>query len=159
MFLQYFDPVFEGVVERLARFANHVAPDVELGFHFCYGDIGHEHFIQPKDTRLMVEVGNALAEAVHRPIQWIHLPVPKDRTDEAYFAPLKELKRAPGAELYLGCVHFGDLEGTRERVRRAKEVLGHGDFRVGTECGMGRTPKEEFEGIVGILKEVGGEVY
>lgn len=87
----YFDPVFPGVIDRLSRFANHVAEDVELGFHLCYGDVGHMHFVEPKDLSLIVEVANALCKEVTREIKWIHVPVPKSRKDEEYLAPLGDL--------------------------------------------------------------------
>lgn len=149
--LPYFDPVFQGVVDRLSRFANRVAKDVELGFHLCYGDSGHRHFVEPKDMGLLVEVANALNKAVHRPIQWIHVPVPKGRKDLAYFTPLKQLEwKIP--ELYLGLVHAYDEEGTKQRIATAREVVQ--EFGVATECGMGRTPPEEFNTIMEILKAV-----
>ncbi|KAF2472442.1 uncharacterized protein BDR25DRAFT_258803 [Lindgomyces ingoldianus] len=151
----YFDPIFSGVIERLSRFANRVANDVELGFHLCYGDTGHRHFVEPKDTRLLVELANALNKSVQRPIQWIHMPVPKGRKDLAYFTPLKELNwKIP--ELYLGVVHPHDEEGTRERIVTAQQVVQ--EFGVSSECGLGRTPPEEFGTIMGILKNVSAPV-
>ena len=36
----------------------------------------------------MVEIANATSAGVVRPIQFFHMPVPKDRTDDTYFAPL-----------------------------------------------------------------------
>jgi hypothetical protein len=67
----------------------------------------------------------------------------------AYLAPLKELYpaiRDHGCELYLGLVHAGDLEGTKVRVAEAQKVAP--EFGVATECGLGRTPAEDFEGII-----------
>lgn len=43
------ETAFDDVVERLSRFAKHVRPDVELGLHVCYGDMGHVHFVEPQD--------------------------------------------------------------------------------------------------------------
>jgi hypothetical protein len=43
----------------------------------------------------MVEIVNAVSSGVRRPIQFFHLPVPKPRTDDAYFAPLAGLKLRP----------------------------------------------------------------
>jgi hypothetical protein len=147
----YFDPVFPGVIDRLARFANKIAPDVELGFHLCYGDMHHQHFVEPKDMSLLVEVANALHSEIRRPIQWIHMPVPKGRKDLAYFAPLKQLQwDVP--ELYLGLVHADDEEGTRQRIVTAQRVVQ--GFGVATECGLGRTPPEQFDSIMEIAKAV-----
>ena len=48
------------------------------------------------------------------PISSPHLPVPRNRTDEVYFAPLRTLRLHPETELYLGLVHYTDgIEGTR----------------------------------------------
>src|SRR5579859_1826899 len=64
------------LIERLIRLGQRVPADVELGYHLCYGDAGHQHFKQPKDTALLVEVANAVSAGLTRPINWIHLPVP-----------------------------------------------------------------------------------
>jgi hypothetical protein len=40
----------------------------------------------------MVEIVNAASDGVGRPIQFFHLPVPKRRSDDAYYAPLAGLK-------------------------------------------------------------------
>jgi hypothetical protein len=46
----WFSPVQEGVEDRLVRLASYVRDDVEMGFHFCYGDMGHKHWMEPRDT-------------------------------------------------------------------------------------------------------------
>jgi hypothetical protein len=67
----------------------------------------------------------------------IHLPVPRERSDDAYFAPLKGLKLRPETTLALGLVHYTDgLEGTRRRIAAAEKVVQ--GFMIGTECGFGR---------------------
>lgn len=33
----WFEPMFEGIIERLVRLGDSVNEDVELGYHFCYG--------------------------------------------------------------------------------------------------------------------------
>jgi hypothetical protein len=52
---------------------------------------------------------------VRRPIQFFHLPAPKPRTDDAYFAPLAGFKLRPETELYLGLVHHDDMAGNAAR--------------------------------------------
>lgn len=48
------------------------------------------------------------------------MPIPIDRTDEAFYEPLRDLKLAPGTELYLGLVHAKDgVQGTKTRVDMA----------------------------------------
>jgi len=160
LFGNYYLQDREQILSQVARIARGVKEGVELGFHVCYGDIGHQHFVQPKDLGLCVSVVNELMERVGRGADWVHMPVPKDRTDEEYFVSLSELKRGEGGvkEVYIGLVHPGDLEGTKKRCERVAAVLGKGSFGVGTECGMGRTPKEEFDSILEIMGQASGEV-
>ena len=76
-----------------------------------------------------------------RPIAWMHLPVPRDRADAAFYAPLAELRLHPETELYLGLVHLTDgEEGTRARIAAAQEFTT--SFGVATECGFGRRPAD-----------------
>src|SRR5262245_64486189 len=84
----------------------------------------------------MVAMTNAVVARVKRPIQFFHLPVPKGRTDDAYFAPLERLQLGPQTELYLGLIHHNDAEGDAARLaaaRRHARVDG-----IATECGMAR---------------------
>lgn len=152
LFTPWFSPVKEGIMERIVRVSAAVDKDVELGYHLCYGDIQHRHFVEPKDTALLVEIANLILKQVHHPVNWIHMPVPKDRTDAAYFAPLEGLKLQDNTQLFLGLVHHADEEGTRRRTEAAEKVVKK--FGVSTECGMGRTPPEELDGILKICAAV-----
>lgn len=156
IFLPWFDNVMEGLMERHKRLAAAVAPGVQLGFHFCYGDIMHRHHVEPRDTRLMVQMANSILAQTDRHVDWIHMPVPKDRADEAYFAPLRDLRLSPGegTELFLGLVHAHDEQGTRARIRVAQETVPGLEFGVATECGMGRTPADELDSILQISAAV-----
>src|SRR5664279_1492933 len=58
----------------LSDLANHVPADIELLFHFCYGDSNHKHVIEPTDMNDMVDVANQLTCDVTRPINLIHMP-------------------------------------------------------------------------------------
>src|ERR1700674_3834963 len=64
-----------------------VPAGIELGYHLCYGSPADEHCVQPKDAGIMVEMTNAIAAGVKRPIQFFHLPVPKGRSDDGYYVP------------------------------------------------------------------------
>jgi methionine synthase II (cobalamin-independent) len=134
-------------IERIARLVNTVSPDVETGIHICYGDWGHRHFIDPKDTGLMVTLSNGILDSARRPVNWIHMPVPRNIDSEAYFFPLKELKVQSGSDLFLGLVHANDAAGTRRKIDVAKKVLGQVQFGIATECGLGRIPEEDFQSI------------
>jgi hypothetical protein len=120
----------------LAEVGDAVPEPIDLGYHLCYGSPADEHLVQPKDTGIMVKMTSAIAARVKRPIQFFHLPVPKLRTDDAYYAPLEALKLGPGTELYLGLIHHNDAQGNAARLaaaRRHTRVDG-----VATECGMAR---------------------
>jgi hypothetical protein len=133
---------------RVARIAAAVPDGVELGFHLCYGDYEHRHFMQPASTAVMVDLANRIAARLARPINWLHLPVPQDRDDIAYFAPLSEL--TPPERLYLGLVHHDDgVEGARRRAVTAAKVVNR--FGVATECGMGRTPPQQVPALFTII--------
>jgi hypothetical protein len=146
-----------GILEQLVELGNRVAANIELGYHLCYGDAGHRHFKEPEDTTNLVEVANAISSSVKREINWIHMPVPRDRSDDAYFAPLSNLKLHPKTELYLGLVHFTDgVEGTRRRIATAQRVVS--DFGVATECGLGRRPVATIPDLLRIHSEVSAPI-
>src|SRR5262249_26324506 len=104
----------------LVALGNHVPPRVDLLYHLCYGDSGHKHVLDPADMSDMVEFPNRVSRQIARPIQLIHMPVPRDRADDAYFLPLRQLRLNPGTEFCLGLVHHTDgVEGTRRRLATA----------------------------------------
>jgi hypothetical protein len=134
-----FDQAMDNVLARLVEQGAHVPDEVELGFHLCYGDYQHRHFVEPPDLSTCVAVANALATAIDRPINWVHMPVPIERDDDAYFAPLRQLALRPETELYLGLVHYRDgIEGASRRIATALRFAP--EFGVATECGMARRP-------------------
>src|SRR5437764_5984604 len=119
----------------LVDLASHVPADIELLFHFCYGDSNHKHVVEPTDMADMVELANRLARGIKRPIELIHMPVPRSRSDEAYFVPLNGLKLKAPTELSLGLVHYSDgVAGTRRRLAVAEKLVK--DFSIATECGF-----------------------
>jgi hypothetical protein len=133
---------------QLGRMAALVPDGVDLGFHHCYGDppdaeTGHgKHWLEPADAGAMVRLTNAMLEHIGRRVDWVHMPVPIERDDDAYFAPLADLRLPAETELYLGLVHVEDgVEGTQRRIdTAARHVVG---FGVATECGLGRIPRTE----------------
>lgn len=153
-----FRDVHNEIVERLVRIGTRVPAEAELGYHLCYGDARHRHFKEPADTAKLVDIANAVSAGVQRPIQWISMPVPRNRTDDAYFVPLRGLRLHPETELYLGLVHITDgTEGTRRRMEAAQRTLDQ-TFGVATECGMGRRPPETIPQLLRIHAEVAGPV-
>jgi len=149
----YFAEPFEGCIERLVALGDGVPRAVELGYHFCYGDFRHKHAVEPKDMGLMVDMTNALAAGLSRPITWVHYPVPRDRDDDAYFAPMSRLDLPSETEIYLGLVHFTDgVEGSTRRIEAARHHCP--DFGIATECGLGRRPAETIPRLLEIHAEL-----
>jgi hypothetical protein len=131
----------DDIMARMARLAAAVPTDVELGVHLCYGDFAAKHFAEPKDMGRMVCVANAMVSAVKRPINYLHMPVPLGRSDDAYFAPLQDLQFK--GELYLGVVHAADgVEGTKKRMATAAKYAT--EFGIACECGIARARKPEL---------------
>lgn len=122
----------------VARALDCLPAAVEGGLHLCYGDAGEDkHYIDPRDMGVMVAFHNRVAARARHPIAWVHMPVPKEREDEAYFAPLGELRLRPETELNLGLVHRRDgVEGAARKLAAARQFAPA--FGVATECGMGR---------------------
>jgi hypothetical protein len=140
------------IIDRLVRLGNHVPEGVELAYHLCYGDFNHQHVVEPKDTALMVRFSNALSQRIGRSIQWIHMPAPRTRTDDAYYAPLKDLRLRPETKLFLGLVHHTDgVGGARRRMAAAAKAVA--DFGIATECGLGRRPPETLPQLLRIHAE------
>ena len=133
-------------IAELIAIGNGVPASIELGYHLCYGSPADEHVIQPKDAGVMVEIVNAVSAGVGRPIQFFHLPVPKPRRDDAYYAPLAGLKLRPETELYLGLVHSDDVAGNAARLAAARRYVRVDG--VATECGMARGDPKRFPGLL-----------
>lgn len=137
------------IAQELCSLADSVPEPVEVGFHLCYGDMGHKHFFEPLDTKLMTDLANNLSSGVSRSIQWIHMPVPRERKDKAYFQPLGKLQLKPETHLFLGLVHHTDgLSGTLERIDAAHAAIG--EFGIATECGLGRRDPSTITGLLEI---------
>jgi hypothetical protein len=122
----------------VARALDCLPDEVEGGLHLCYGDAGEDkHYVNPRDMGVMVAFHNEIAARARHGIAWLHMPVPKDRDDEAYFAPLAGLRLRPETELFLGLVHRLDgIDGARRKIAAARKFAPA--FGVATECGMGR---------------------
>lgn len=133
------------LIALLIELGRRVPTSIQLGYHCCYGNGFLKHYVEPTDTGEMVEVMNGVFAALGRPINFIHMPVPRDRSDDAYFAPLRQLRLQPQTEFFLGLVHDEDgVDGALTRARTAHKFVSH--FGVGTECGLAmRTPQNVVE--------------
>lgn len=140
------DDYKEQVFATLSRLSAAVPDDVQLGFHLCYGSPFDAPLKRPKDMSVLVEIANGIAGAAGRRVDFMHIPVPQGRSEAAFFAPLRNLKLAPGTRVYLGLVLQGDPDGDQARIRVAKTYLD--DFGIATECGWGRTARENVQGLI-----------
>ena len=148
------DPLND-MLSRVKMLASWVPEGAALGFHLCYGDADHKHWMEPKDTRVMVDFANAIFETVTRQIDWLHIPVPRNRDDDAYFKPLADLKLPHGTQLYLGLVHHSDgIEGGIRRLATAKRYVEN--FGIATECGLGRRPPETIPAVMKLMAQLAG---
>lgn len=143
-------------VSYLSRFAAFIPSEIKLGLHLCYGDLAHRHYFEPSDLGVTVDMANRAVTALNRPVDYVHMPVPRTRTrtDDAYFDPLDRLDLGNGT-LYAGLLHLTDgLEGALSRV----EVLQRhyqGHFGVATECGIGhRPPGHTMADLLSLHREV-----
>jgi hypothetical protein len=134
--------------DEAAEMGPRVPRDVWLGYHICYGDFNHRHGIEPKDLSLSVRMLNEAVARAQRPVDFVHVAVPIDRSDDAYFAPLRDL-HVGDARVFLGLVHYHDgVEGTLNRARTAKKFIK--DFGIATECGFGRRQPETLTELLNI---------
>jgi hypothetical protein len=148
-----YDRPIEGAVARIARLCGRVDAGVELGVHLCYGDPGHKHIIEPADLEISVAFANGICRSSPRPVDFVHMPVPRDRTDDAYYAPLKKLALHSPTRLILGLVHYTDgVAGSRKRIAAAERHVK--DFDIATECGFGRRDPSTIMELLRIHREL-----
>jgi len=146
------DEAASSFVAISAMLGDRVPTNADLLYHFCYGDNNHRHSVEPIDMGDMVDMANRLRRSVKRRIDLIHMPVPRNRDDNAYFRPLEQLNLAPMTELALGLVHFTDgLEGTKPRLAVARSYVR--EFAIATECGFGRRKPETMPQLLRLHAE------
>jgi len=137
----------EGSIERnlgeIRNISPRIPPGVALGYHLCFGTLGGWPRFQPPDLGKAVELANGFITASGRKVDWIHLPV-LDRSDDEFFAPLKNLK-PQGARVYLGMIH--NMAGFEARLKTARKYLPA--FGLGGYCGFGRLPVAELPTVLG----------
>lgn len=135
------------IFTQLDRLGAAVPADVELGYHLCYGSPADQHLVMPTDAGVLAELTHAIVSMVRRGVDFIHLPVPRERADPEYFAPLRGLRLPERTRLYLGLIHHGDAAGDRRRMDTARAAVG-GGFGVATECGWGRGEPGRLDGLL-----------
>ncbi len=136
----------ERILDSLGDVGDMVPGDIDLGYHLCYGSPQDEHLVQPRDLEVCVEIANGISDAVDRPVQYIHMPVPRDRSDTAFFEPLADLALEDGTALYLGLVHEGDPEGNARKLAEARKFATVSG--IAAECGLGRGDPDSLADIL-----------
>jgi hypothetical protein len=134
------------IFAEFARLAARLPDTVELGYHLCYGSPRDEHLVMPRDTAILAEMAEGLVRGLPRRLDFLHLPVPRERSDDAYFAPLRGLNLPPETTLYLGLIHHDDAAGDRARIAAAKKAVPR--FGLSSECGWGRTDPARVPGLI-----------
>ena len=134
------------IADELARLGDAVPPAAEMGYHLCYGSPADAHLVMPRDTGVLVAIANGLRAALRRRADFLHLPVPRERTDAAYFRPLGGLAGWDDAALYLGLIHHDDRAGDLARIEAARAFVDR--FGVASECGWGRGDPARVPGLL-----------
>ena len=136
---------------------------VFAGLHFCYGDYGHQHFMQPASLALQVRVLNAVTAAALRRVSFVSFTVPQYQRDESYFAPLAGLAADPDTELNFALVPYHPAEQeagtTADQVRLIDAALaaspgGPRAWGICTECGMGRVDRGDVPALLDLHREI-----
>ena len=145
--------LLELATASLARMIAPIPDSVAVGVHLCYGDPDGHHVIEPNDSSLMVDFTTRLIELVERRVDYVHMPVPIERDDNAYFAPLDDLELPAETMLYLGLVHLED--GVEGAGRRAQTAIKHVPrFGIAAECGLGRERPGDVSALLELHREV-----
>ena len=136
----------------IAELCDAVPTSIEAMVHLCYGDWGHKHSIEPKDGSKMTDLANAVFLHVQRRINLLHLPVPRDRDDDAFYAPLRNLTTPVDTELALGVIHItGGIAAIERRMAAADKYVRN--YAVGTDCGLGRRSPETIAEVLRLHRE------
>ncbi len=115
-----------------------------FGVHLCLGDMNHRAFGRMKDVAPMVVLAQAIIAAwpAGRPLEFIHAPfAAADNpapTDEAFFAPLANLKLPKQTRFIAGFAHEDQsLEDQRQVLATIEKLLGR-PVGIASSCGLGR---------------------
>lgn len=153
----------ERIAPGLIQCADHVPADVPVGMHLCYGDYGHRHFKQPESLEKQVSLVNAITAGARHPLAWFSFTVPQDRSDESYFAPLRDLRAGPETDLYFALVPYhpaAQAPGTTAEQARLVDAnlalsrAGSRQWGICTECGMGRVAADDVPNLLDLHREI-----
>jgi hypothetical protein len=86
-----YDDILNGSVTRITDLCDKIIDAADVGIHLFYGNPGHKHIVEPKSLGTSVAFANDITAATKRIINFVHIAVPADRSDAAYFRRLENL--------------------------------------------------------------------
>jgi hypothetical protein len=145
----------ERLLKSFIALSDAVPPAVELGWHFCHRDTAGAASSSAHDAAQVTRLAGAIIASTDREPGFLHLPVPRERDDPDYYAPLANLGLWPAMDVYLGLVHEGDdVESAWRRLYAASGVLG----RVGIAPACGTDPALVLDVLGELLARAVAEV-
>ena len=145
----------ETFTQIVLRLANHVPADIDLLFHFCYGDAGHKHVVEPTDMGDMVEFANRLARGSRGRSSSFTCRFPATgRTIVLRAAESAEVAVEDGTVSWTRPLHrWGGRHGAASGYRKEDFA----EFSIATECGFGRRDPATIPELLRIHAEVAGQ--
>ena len=121
--------------DTVARIMHRIPEEVMIGYHLCYGTLPTWPMAPLGSIRTQVALANALVAKSGRKVDFMHLVLPRDPTDE-FFAGTEDLQIGD-ADLYLGLLQDDDtLQDNLARIKIAEKYLP--EFGTSYVCGFGR---------------------
>lgn len=144
------------LARHLARFLASLPSTAATILHLCYGDLGHQPLMPPKDITIQVNFLNALADhlrATGTPLPEAHLPVAHGdhapSTDPAFYVPLLRLDR--DYSVIAGVAAENHPEASRDAFCHFETFADRGDLTVATACGLGRRDPSQAGKAVNLM--------
>jgi hypothetical protein len=145
----------ERLLKSFVALSQAVPPEAEIGWHFCNRDRDGVPSAAAHDSAQVTRLAGAIIASTDREPAFVQVPVPQDRDDVDYYAPLASLSLWPSMDVYLGLVHQGDdVESAWRRLYAASSVLG----RVGISPACGADPAVVRPVIEQLLQRAAGDV-
>jgi hypothetical protein len=145
----YLRDEFDTVVRDLARLGDAVPKEVELGYHFSYGNLDLQYLLQQTNAARMLTFANGILSGIGRGVDFLSIPVPADRNAPDYFAPLAALRRFAAMQVFLGLIHpQDDFAQVARRLEAAFAYLPNAG--VSAYCGPSRDMPEAIKDFLSL---------
>ncbi len=129
------DNLVDRNTDTVANIMPHIPEEVEIGYHLCYGTLPTWPMAPLETIKTQVTLTNALIEKSGRKVDFMHLVLPKEPTDE-FFEGVEDLT-LKDIKLYLGLLQDDDtLEDNLARITLAEKYFP--EFGTSYVCGFGR---------------------